>query len=132
MRNRKLAIVLVFVVVAVIVAFAYHSSQSKKHQESLLEQQQAAFNKTATADPILKNLPYGTLDYNINPTFKLIKGKRQLVLIVSVILDGADYKSSPQQLQASINQREQSARDYIKSLGFDPSKYNIEYSVPAH
>jgi hypothetical protein len=49
-----------------------------------------------------------------------------------VILDGADYKQDPKSLQTTIDQREQSALAYIRSQGFNPAKYPIEYSVPAH
>ena len=132
-KRQILIIVLLMFIILLGAGFAiHHSSQTRKRQQSLLEQQQAAFAKTATTDPILKYLPYGTLDYNITPTFQKINGVRTLVLQVSVILTGADYSSSPQELQSSIQQKEQAALAYISSKGFDPSKYKIEYVVPGH
>jgi hypothetical protein len=132
-RRKLIAIIVAGVLLLMLVGIiVYSASRSHSKHQSLLEKQQSEFAKTATADPILKDLPYGSLDYNITPTFQSIKGKRTLVLVVSVILTDADYKQSPQAIQTTITQKEQSSVDYIRSKGFDPSKYTIQYDVPAH
>jgi hypothetical protein len=78
------------------------------------------------------SFPYGSLDYNITPTFERVNNSRELVVVISVILTGADYRESPQAIQNTVDQKEAAALNYIRSKGFDPSKYHIQYSVPAH
>ncbi len=131
-RFRTLAVGLVVIIVlAATIWTIYHYDQHRKNQ-SLLEKQQAAFAKTATADPILKYLPYGAPDYTINPTFKTISGSRTLVLSISIILDGSDYKKDKPALDSIVSQKKQEALSYIHSIGFDPAKYTIQYQVPAY
>lgn len=134
-RRRLLAIIAVFAFLILVAAGLYtllanHSEQSAAKQQ--LDKQQAALAASPYADPILKYLPYGDLGYDINSTQKSINGKNTLVLVVSITLTGADYRLNPQQLQSVINDRKQSALAYIRSKGFDPAKYHIEYIVPAH
>jgi flagellar basal body-associated protein FliL len=66
-----LGVILMFAMIAALVLLGRHNNQ-----QALLDKQQANFAKTATADPILKYLPYGTLEYNITPTFKSVNGNR--------------------------------------------------------
>jgi hypothetical protein len=134
-RKRRRVIVFIFAIALILLCVGvviYRSDQSRRHQQSLLEKQQEEFAKTATADPILKVLPYGSLDYNITPTFERVNNSRELVVVISVILTGADYRESPQAIQNTVDQKEAAALNYIRSKGFDPSKYHIQYSVPAH
>lgn len=83
-------------------------------------------------DPLVAYLPYGDLGYNISYTITTQDNKPALSVKISVILSGSDYKLSQPELENKINQRQQQARDYIRSLNLDPAKYNIRYSVPAH
>lgn len=133
-RNRQVRLIALSLVMVLLifVVFIYFRAKNHQSQKSLLDNQQSQFSKTATADPILKFLPYGSIGYNINPTFKVTDGKRVLVIQVSVTLAGADYKLSQPELQSVISQREQLALDYIRSKGFDPAKYSIQYYVPGH
>ncbi|MDB5160724.1 MAG: hypothetical protein JWO96_104 [Candidatus Saccharibacteria bacterium] len=131
-NRRKKMIIAVGAVVLVLIAGALIAVRGNNHAKDPLQQQQEKFDKTATADPILNYLPYGDLGYNIVPTFMDKDGKRILVLNVSVILAGADYKLPAAALDKLIAQREQDALSYIKSSGFDTNKYTISYEVPAH
>ncbi|HEX5447788.1 MAG TPA: hypothetical protein VFW90_01140 [Candidatus Saccharimonadales bacterium] len=122
-----LILALVIIFVSILMSSGRHNSISDQ-----LAQQQKAFASSPDANPILKYLPYGDLGYNIEPTSKIINGKVKLVLIVHVILSGSDYNSTPAELNKIIKADEQAALSYIRSKGFNPAKYMIEYDVPAH
>jgi hypothetical protein len=104
----------------------------KDVQQAIVASQDPNDASLLTNDPLVSHLPYGDIGYNINYVISSKDSKPALIITISVILAGADYKQSPQALQNTINQREQAALNYIKSFGLDPSKYNIQYSVPAH
>jgi len=137
--SRKFFFISTAVIVAVIGLFALailhtHGTHQKQQQE--LAREQAQFSKSATADPILGILPYGTTGYDINATFRgpvdAVSSKRTLVVKVDVVLYDADYRVDATTLQARITERQQAALAYIRSKGFDPTKYQIEYYVPPH
>ena len=125
-----ITLLVIAVAVALVVGLSGRSNTATTQQQ--LAQQQKDLANSAYADPILKYLPYGGAGYRIDPIVKIINGKQVFTLSVSVILSGSDYRLSPADLQSAIDSRKQSALDYIRSIGFDPGKYNIEYDVPAH
>jgi hypothetical protein len=121
-----------FVSIIVILAGIFIAFSKRNNPSNDLTQQQTNFSKTATADPILKHLPYGALDYDIQPVFKVINNKRVLTLQITIFLTGADYKQSHQAIDSTVKTKEDSALDYIKTQGFDPSKYQIDFIVPSY
>ena len=136
MNNKRIlqiitgaALALCLIVIVIVIIFDRH--QASSNRQKLLDQQQARFAATATADPLLKYLPYGSQGWNITPTFELRNNQRTLVLNISVIFYGADYNLSPTGMQSLINARKDQALSYIKSKGFDPGKYVITYSTPS-
>jgi hypothetical protein len=117
---------------ALFAAVGFLTSSSHQNDSELLKKQQADFVKTATADPILKYLPHGDLDYNIVGTFEIIHGQRKLVIVITPILSGADYRQGSSVVQSTIKQRDQEAVEFIKSKGFDPAIYTVRYIDPTH
>ena len=136
--NKKPIIITSLSVVAALLLIGGLILLSNNHTKNSnrLAQQQKEFAATPLADPILKFLPYGSTGYNItsavSPAFDSANPKPQLVIKISVILYESDYSLNSQDLQTVITQRQQAALAYIKSSGFDPSKYNIQYYVPPH
>ena len=122
----------IFLIAVVIVGLFSALSSNKKQaaQQRELSTQQQTLAASPYADPILKYLPYGDIGYNIDPSVKTINAQHTLVLIISVTFYDSDYGLSSSQQNALIQQREQAARDYLKSKGFDPTKYHIIYSLP--
>jgi len=104
----------------------------KDVQQAIIASQDPNDAKLLTNDPLVSHLPYGNIGYNISYVITTKQSKQALVITISVILAGADYKQSSAALQATIDSREQAALNYIRSLGLDPSKYDIQYSVPSH
>ncbi len=134
MGNNKirLAIGILLLVLMIIGVVLLIGRQHQPSESSLLDEQQKKFAATATADPILRYLPYGDRGYNLSSTFQTRDNKRVLILVISVIFYDSDYRLSPADMQAAITNRQNQALNYIKSIGFDPSKYQIEYAVPPH
>lgn len=122
------AILCIGIIAAFIISLSSHRGQSAKQAQ--LQSQQQALANSPYADPILKYLPYGAYGYNITPITQTIDGKDTLTLNISVVFYDADYSLDSSQRQAAVQSREKAALDYIKSIGFDPTKYRIVYSVP--
>jgi hypothetical protein len=97
------------------------SQLSESDQENLIKRNQQS---PAYKDPILINLPHSTLDYDISPYFIADNNDiSHLVLKIQLLVPpGQDTNSY------SANDK-QEALQYIKSLGLDPSKYNIQYQI---
>jgi hypothetical protein len=76
-------------------------------------------------DPIVKHLPYGTLDYSLN--YEL--NNNGLVLNARILLTGADTKSGEAAKNQRITKYKKEVVDYIRSLGLDPAKYTINYII---
>lgn len=108
------------------------NSLTKDQQQAIVNAQDPNDPSLLTNDPLVSHLPYGDLGYNISYVITTKNNEPYLQIEISVILAGSDYKLDSQALQNTINQREQAALDYIKSLGLNPLKYNIKYSVPSH
>jgi len=105
---------------------------SKDQQKAVVNSQDPNDPALLTNDPLVAHLPYGDIGYNISYVIETKNNKPSLLIEIGVILAGSDYKLSRPALQDAINQREQAAINYIKSLGLDPAKYNIQYSVPPY
>lgn len=83
-------------------------------------------NKTNTADPILKHIPYKTTDFQISQDVNPQKNQpKNFPLLVTVVLAGADMGNQA----AAAAQHKQEALDYITSLGLNPNNYSITYIV---
>ncbi len=78
-------------------------------------------------DPILKHLPYDTIDFSLAATFPAGKNNiPSLVLVAKINVPAAYTGSLAQQV---TNQYEQEVQSYISSLGLNPSSYTIDYVV---
>lgn len=120
------------IVIALALALILWNANKPSEEEQKLQQQQNILASSPYSDPILKYLPYGDIGYNISPIIKTINAKPTLVLSINIKLSESDYRSSPATLEANIRNRENAALAYIRSSGFNPSKYHIVYVVPAH
>lgn len=92
-------------------------------QEVLLQRNQAS---KAYQDPILSHLPYRSVDFNLTSSFgagannlAVLRLQAQLLLHLAQLGDKS----------AAVAEDEQEVLDYIKSIGLDPSKYTIQYTV---
>jgi len=108
------------------------SKLPESQQQAIVNSQDPNDPSLVTNNPLLAHLPYGDIGYNITSLITTQSNKPKIIIKISVILAGVDYKLSPQALQQTIDQREQAAIDYIKSLGLNPSNYDIQYDVPPH
>lgn len=84
------------------------------------------------SDPILRHLPYSTLDYTIT-AYEYPEdhdheedghAHEGLSIQVDVLLSEADYKTGVAEV---IYSYEEEVEDWIESLGLNPDNYNIEY-----
>lgn len=80
--------------------------------------QESGFTKS---DPILKELPYSTLNYDISAEED---EDENLIILVKILLSEADYKSD---VSFIIDSRQGEVEDWFESLGLDPENYNIRY-----
>ncbi len=78
-------------------------------------------------DPILKHLPYNTIDFSLAATFPAGKNNLPSLVLVAKINIPAAYTGSL--AQQATNQYEQEVQSYIQSLGLNPSNYTIDYVV---
>jgi hypothetical protein len=93
-------------------------------QQAIVDSQDQ--NQGPSADPIARYLPYGTLDFNLSATVTQgSNNQSQLVLNAQLLLSHADMSDQ----DAAIAQYKKEVTDYIESIGFDPSKYTINYTV---
>ena len=105
---------------------------SEAQQQGVVNSQDPYDPSLPTSDPLVQHLPYGDLDYKIDYLVDTKNNRPALEVQISVILAGADYKLSRPALEKVINERKQEALDYIKSLGLNPAKYDIQYIIPPH
>lgn len=98
----------------------------KDQQQAILNNQDKA--PKASSDPILSVLPYATLSYKITGLVRASSASNLsgLYVHVDVYLSDAEVAGD---VQTAINTYENEAIDYIRSKGFDPAKYAIEYNV---
>lgn len=92
-------------------------------QEALLQRNQAS---KAYQDPILSHLPYRSVDFNLTSSFGA--GANNLAVLrlqAQLLLHFAQLGDKP----AAVAADKQEVLDYIKSLGLDPNKYTIQYTV---
>lgn len=80
-------------------------------------------SETTGLDPILKYLPYDALDFEIKATRNEDGTVKNLH--VTLLLSDADYNTG---IDAAIATYKQEALEWIKSAGFDPAKYTINYT----
>lgn len=73
------------------------------------------------SDPILKYLPYSTLDYTVTP---IEDGGNNLILNVDILISEADYKSDVEGIVESYGEE---IEVWIESLDLNPDDYNIRY-----
>jgi hypothetical protein len=96
------------------------------------DQQQAILRKqadysTPADNPITAYLPYSTLDFILNPFVTTdASGKSALILQAQILL-GPGVSGAAAATETA--QYEQEVVDYIRSLGFNPSNYTIQYQV---
>lgn len=97
-------------------------------QKKIISQQDQ--NQGLRDDPIMRNLPHSTLDFNLTGLITTTDGdnggKGVLVLKAQLLLTASDVSNGR---DAAIAQYKQEVIDYIKSIGFDPAKYTIEYQI---
>lgn len=106
------------------------SKLPKAVQDAIVGSQDPNDSSLLTNDPLVSHLPYGSLDFNISYSITRSNNAPALVIHVQPILSGADFKLNQADLQRTITTKDQSAIAYIRSLGLDPSKYNIQFDSP--
>ncbi len=96
------------------------STLPSDQQQTILQNQKQT---PAITDPIVSHLPYATIDYRIDPQITTDANNKQTLVIQAqlYILPGAGSDAD------QANQAKQKVLDYIRSLGFDPANYNIQY-----
>jgi hypothetical protein len=96
------------------------------------DQQQAVISNQdqytpAEKDPILAHLPYSTLDFILTPTFITDQnGQQQLVLQAQILLAPG---VSGAQADTDTTQYKNEVLQYIRFLGLNPAKYDIQYQI---
>jgi hypothetical protein len=97
----------------------------KDQQQGIINTQ--SYSTNGQNDPILKYLPASSLHYTISAQFSNDSTtKNNLVLATQILLSQADLGSGEGN---TIKSYEEEATDYIKSLGFDVSKYDFKFIV---
>ena len=97
----------------------------KEQQESVLNEQQK--NKSPVqSDPIMQHLPRNTLDYKLTA---VVEGNNNLRLQADITPSSADTRDDDTLNPVAVQQYKDAVVNYIKSLGLDPAKYKITYTV---
>jgi hypothetical protein len=110
----------------------HFTTKSITYNELPKDQQQGIINNQSYStngqnDPILKYLPASSLHYTISAQFSNDSTtKNNLVLATQILLSQADLGPGEDN---TIKSYEQEAADYVKSLGFDVSKYDFKFMV---
>jgi hypothetical protein len=96
-------------------------------QQALIDKQNKA--PKASNDPIFNYLPHQTPSYSLSALLRASSSSNPsgLYLHAEIMLSNAEQGSSD--VAAIINQHEQEVRDYVSSVGLDPSKYVFEFDV---
>lgn len=102
-----------------------YNNLPKDQQQGVINNQ--SYFTTGQNDPILAYLPASSLHYTITAMFGGDSStKSSLVLDTKILLSNADAGTGEND---TIKAYEQEATDYIKGLGFDPSKYTFQFTV---
>lgn len=75
-------------------------------------------------DPIIHNLPHSTLTYEITAVGEKGTAGNKQTLNIHILLFEADRRTGE---EAAIKKYKQEALDWMRSVGCDPSDYNIIY-----
>lgn len=97
----------------------------KSQQDTLLKNQ----DKTPAVnnDPIFNYVPHSTLDYNLTAVVSNdSQGQSTVGLQAQLLLSAADVNSGQ---DAAVATYKQEVLDYLKSVGLNPDKYTITYTV---
>lgn len=98
-----------------------------KDQQRLVERQE---DQLSEDNPILSRLPYGDLHFRLSAEFEEHEEEStkigELRLKAEILLSASDVRSDR---DAAIAIYKQEVLDYIKSLGFDPASYKIDYEI---
>ncbi|MCL4357644.1 hypothetical protein M1512_01980 [Patescibacteria group bacterium] len=78
-------------------------------------------------NPILKHLPYSTIDFNLSASFPT--GKNDLPSLVLIAKLNIPAAVTGELQQQTISQYEQEIASYISSFGLNPASYHIDYIV---
>ena len=101
--------------------------QLPKDQRQLIDQQK---DQPAEDNPILNHLPYGDLHYSLSAEFEEHEEESvelgKLRLKAEILLSASDVRTDK---DSAIAIYKQEVLDYIKSLGFDPAKFEIIYEI---
>jgi len=94
-----------------------------EQKETLIQRNEQS---SVYSDPLLKYLPYRSVDFALAGSFGATTNNQpQLSIQAQLLLHLAQSNDK----DAAVATDKQEVIDYIKSLGLDPSKYNIQYSV---
>jgi hypothetical protein len=101
---------------------------TKMQQEALLKKQVNATQTENNGDPILKYLPYSTLDYSLTTSYiTSATSATQLVINAQLVIDQADMDTA-QDTDAAVASKKAEVIQHIQSLGLNPSNYDIQYT----
>jgi hypothetical protein len=102
-----------------------YEQQSKQQQQALINAQDQY--QDIHDDPLLLHLPYSTLSYTAEGAIAKVNGKDTVQVTVNIMLDASEVSDGGQ--DQAIAKHKQEFVNYVKSLGIDPSKYTISYTV---
>lgn len=101
-----------------------------KEQQDELLRLQSDLRTNEVNDPILQELPHGTLNYNLSAFISGGEGTDvpgdRLTLQAQIMLSSVDIKSGQ---DAAVARAQSDIAAWITSLGLDPANYQIEYTV---
>lgn len=117
-----------FLVLGTLIFLGLSRQNTNKSKTAILDKQQSLFVQSKVTDPILRYLPYEGVGYRINGEYRAIGDTSTLVINVTIVLSGSDYNADGSANQKAVDQYKADALAYIKTSGFDPAKYTIEYT----
>lgn len=105
-------------------AYIKRSGVTDDEEEDALEGRNQS--SPAYQDPILSHLPYDTVDFDLSPSFGLASnGMATLTLKAQLFIHAAQSGNE----SAATAQDKQEVQSYIQSIGLNPNKYTIQYTV---
>jgi hypothetical protein len=95
----------------------------KDEKQAILKNQENY--SSPSNNPIVADLPYQTLDFDLTADVSTVNDKPGLVLDAELYLSEADMSNEA----AAIQNEKNEVTSYIQSLNFNPNNYDIVYSV---
>lgn len=105
------------------------SKLPKDQQEGLLAQQD--IKQTVSNDPIVEHLPHITPDYKLTALVVEEAGASKLKLKADLTIPYAETRSDGSVPEATVEAYKELVRQYIRSINYDPARYDLTFVVVA-